>query len=54
MMGDDSVEIVACVGANLKSLIGTRVSSARLGILAGHIPEVQILYQKPMDDTAIS
>lgn len=58
MMGDDSVEMVACVGANLKSLnlSGTRVSSAGLGILAGHVPNLEILSlsQTPLDDTGIS
>ncbi|KAK7399111.1 hypothetical protein VNO78_10286 [Psophocarpus tetragonolobus] len=58
MMGDESVEIVACAGGNLKSLnlSGTRVSSAGLGILVGHVPNLEILSlsQTPMDDTAIS
>ncbi|KAH1251557.1 hypothetical protein GmHk_05G014409 [Glycine max] len=58
MMGDDSVEMVACAGGNLKSLnlSGTRVSSAGLGILAGHVPHLEILSlsQTPVDDTAIS
>ncbi|KAL9330013.1 hypothetical protein ACSQ67_005016 [Phaseolus vulgaris] len=58
MMGDDSVEMVACVGGNLKSLnlSGTRVTSAGLGILAGHVPNLETLSlsQTPVDDTAIS
>lgn len=57
-MGDDSVEMVACVGRNLKSLNlnGTRVSSAGVGILAGHVPNLEILSlsQTPIDDAAIS
>lgn len=57
MMGDDSIEIVACVGAKLRSLnlSGTRVSSAALGILAGHVPNLEILSlsQTSVDDTAI-
>ncbi|KAK7358527.1 hypothetical protein VNO77_00459 [Canavalia gladiata] len=58
MMGDDSLEMVACAGGNLRSLnlSGTRVSSAGLGILAGHVPNLEILSlsQTPVDDTAIS
>ncbi|KAF7828147.1 putative adenylate cyclase regulatory protein isoform X1 [Senna tora] len=58
MMGDDSVEMVACIGRNLKSLnlSGTRVSSAGVGILAGHVPKLEILSlsQTPIDDAAIS
>ncbi|KOM32385.1 hypothetical protein LR48_Vigan01g194100 [Vigna angularis] len=56
--GGRFVEMVACVGANLKSLnlCGTRVSSAGLGILAGHVPNLEILSlsQTPLDDTGIS
>ena len=58
MVSDDSVEMIACVGGNLRSLNlgGTRVSSAGLGILAGHVPNLEILSlsQTPVDDTAIS
>ncbi|XP_061365183.1 uncharacterized protein LOC133308566 isoform X2 [Gastrolobium bilobum] len=58
MMGDDSVEMVLCIGGNLKTLnlTGTRVSSAGLGILAGHVPNLEILSlsQTPVDDSAIS
>lgn len=58
MMGDDSVEMVACVGGNLKSLdlSGTKVSSSGFGILAGHLPNLEILSlsHTQVDDTAIS
>ncbi|XP_027340047.1 systemin receptor SR160 [Abrus precatorius] len=58
MIGDDSVEMIACVGGNLKSLnlSCTRVSSAGLGILDGHVPNLEILSlsQTQVDDTAIS
>nr|KYP58696.1 Internalin-I [Cajanus cajan] len=57
MMGDDSVDMVACAGGNLKSLnlSGTRVSSVGIGILAGHVPNLEILSlsQTAVDDTAI-
>lgn len=56
-MSDDSVEMVACIGGNLKSLnlSCTAVSSAGLGVLAGHVPNLEILSlsQTPVDDTAI-
>ncbi|XP_058732109.1 uncharacterized protein LOC131603710 isoform X2 [Vicia villosa] len=58
MMDDDSVEIVACIGGKLKSLnlSGTCVSSAGLGVLAGHVPNLEILSlsQTSVDDTAFS
>ena len=58
MIGDDSVEMVACIGGNLKSLNlnGTRVSSVGVGILAGRVPTLEILSlsQTPIDDAAIS
>ncbi|XP_027191680.1 uncharacterized protein [Cicer arietinum] len=58
MMGDDSVEMVACIGGKLKSLnlSGTWISSAGLGILAGHVPNLEILSvsQTSVDDTAFS
>lgn len=57
MMDDDSVEMVACIGGKLKSLnlSGTWVSSAGLGILAGHVPNLEILSlsQTSVDDTAL-
>ncbi|KAL2342677.1 hypothetical protein Fmac_003962 [Flemingia macrophylla] len=57
MMGDDSIDMVVCAGGNLKSLnlSGTRVSSAGLGILAGRVPNLEILSlsQTPVDDNAI-
>ncbi|KAK4262882.1 hypothetical protein QN277_028381 [Acacia crassicarpa] len=58
MIGDDSIEIVALIGVNLKSLNlnGTRVSSAGVGILAGHVSSLEILSlsETPIDDAAIS
>jgi len=57
MMDDDSVEMVACIGGKLKSLnlSGTWVSSAGLGILAGHVPNLEILSlsQTSVDDTGL-
>ncbi|KAK2385229.1 internalin A [Trifolium repens] len=57
MMDDNSVEMVACIGGKLKSLnlSGTWVSSAGLGILAGHVPNLEILSlsQTSVDDTAL-
>lgn len=58
MMGDDSVEMVACVGANLRNLnlSNTRISSAGVGVLAGHLPNLEILSLSGarIDDYAIS
>ncbi|XP_054776163.1 uncharacterized protein LOC129284655 isoform X2 [Prosopis cineraria] len=58
MIGDDSIEMVALIGGNLKSLNlnGTRVSSAGVGILAGHVPSLEILSlsETPIDDAALS
>ncbi|KAH9719187.1 hypothetical protein KPL70_005715 [Citrus sinensis] len=58
MIGDDSVEMVACVGANLRNLnlSNTRFSSAGVGILAGHLPNLEILSLSgtQIDDYAIS
>ncbi|KAI4315524.1 hypothetical protein L6164_028322 [Bauhinia variegata] len=58
VMGDDSVEMVACIGRNLKSLnfSGTRVSSSGVGILVGHVPNLEILSlsQTLVDDAAIA
>lgn len=56
--GDDSVEMIACVGANLKflNLSCTKVSSTGLGILARHVPNLEtlLLFRTPTDDHAIS
>ncbi|GAV65775.1 LRR_6 domain-containing protein [Cephalotus follicularis] len=58
MMGDDSVELVACIGAKLRdlNLSKTRVSSAGVGILAGHVPNLENLSLSltAIDDVAIS
>lgn len=58
IMGDDLVKHVACVGANLRNLnlSKTRVSSAGVGILAGHLPNLEILSLSytPIDDVAVS
>ncbi|PNY04037.1 toll-like protein receptor 13-like protein [Trifolium pratense] len=58
MMDDDSVEMVACIGGKLKSLnlSGTWVSSAGVGILAGHVPNLEILSlsQTSVEDTALA
>ncbi|CAK9163061.1 unnamed protein product [Ilex paraguariensis] len=57
-MGDDGVEQIACVGANLRylNLNKTRVSSAGVRILAGHVPNLETisLSQTATDDLAIS
>ncbi|XVE58059.1 hypothetical protein DITRI_Ditri04bG0139900 [Diplodiscus trichospermus] len=58
IIGDDSVELIASIGASLKSLnlSSTRVSSAGMGILAGHVPKLEILSlsQTSIDDIALS
>ncbi|MED6126246.1 hypothetical protein PIB30_076462 [Stylosanthes scabra] len=57
MVTDDSIEMIADVGANLKSLNlnGTKVSSAGIGILAGHVPNLEMLSlsETLVDDVAI-
>ncbi|KAJ7945040.1 putative F-box/LRR protein [Quillaja saponaria] len=58
MIGDDSVELVAAIGENLKNLnlSSTRISSEGVGSLAGHVPKLEILSlsQTPIDEAAIS
>ncbi|GJV43932.1 Toll-like receptor 2 [Tanacetum coccineum] len=58
LIGDDSAEYIASVGANLKSLnlSNTRVSSAGVAVLTGHVPKLEIisLDSTPIDDLAIS
>lgn len=57
MMRDDLVELVACIGANLRILnLGkTRVTSTGIAILAGHVPKLEdlSLSHTPIDDSAI-
>ncbi|PWA80481.1 leucine-rich repeat (LRR) family protein [Artemisia annua] len=58
LIGDDSAEYIASVGANLKSLnlSNTRVSSAGVAVLTGHVPKLEIisLDSTPTDDLALS
>lgn len=58
MMGDDSIQLIACIGANLRNLnlSNTRVSSAGVSILAGCVPNLETisLSHTPVDDVAIS
>ncbi|KAF7151730.1 hypothetical protein RHSIM_Rhsim02G0242800 [Rhododendron simsii] len=58
LIDDNSVEIIACIGANLRILIldRTGVTAAGLGILAGNVPTLQniSLSCTPADDLAIS
>ncbi|GAB2219962.1 hypothetical protein Drorol1_Dr00007603 [Drosera rotundifolia] len=58
MITDDSMEIVACIGTNLKhlNLKNTRVSSVGVGILAGHVPHLEFisLSGTPIDDVALA
>lgn len=57
-IGDESVELIACTGVNLRSLnlSNTVISSAGVGILAGHVPnlEVILLSETHIDDVALS
>lgn len=57
-IGDDSVEMIAYIGANLRflNLSSTKVSSSGLGILAGHVPNLEslLLSCTLTDDHAIS
>ncbi|XP_059442612.1 receptor-like protein 15 isoform X2 [Corylus avellana] len=56
-MRDDLVENVACIGADLRylNLSNTRVSSAGVEILTGHVPNLEILSLSctPVDDIAV-
>ncbi|XP_022721374.1 toll-like receptor 3 isoform X2 [Durio zibethinus] len=58
IIGDDSVELIVRIGASLKSLnlSSTKVSSAGIGILAGHVPKLEILClsHTSIDDVALS
>ncbi|OMP02936.1 Leucine-rich repeat, cysteine-containing subtype [Corchorus olitorius] len=58
MMGDDSVDLIISIGASLKNLnlSGTRVSSTGIGLLAEHVPKLEILSlsHTPIDDVALS
>lgn len=57
-IGDDSVELIASVGENLKylNLSGTAVSSSGVGILAGKVPNLETLSlsHTMVDDVSIS
>ncbi|KAK9275038.1 hypothetical protein L1049_022296 [Liquidambar formosana] len=57
MMEDDSVALIASIGANLRTLnlSNTRISSTGVGILAGHVPNLEVisLSHTPIDDAAI-
>lgn len=58
MVGDDEVEEIASIGANLRflNLSKTKVSSTGIRILTGHVPNLEILYlsDTSVDDVAIS
>lgn len=58
IMRDDTIEMVACIGANLRNLnlSNTRISSAAVGILAGNLPNLEILSLSgtQIDDAAMS
>uniref|UniRef100_A0A2P2KHE1 Uncharacterized protein MANES_02G010400 n=1 Tax=Rhizophora mucronata TaxID=61149 RepID=A0A2P2KHE1_RHIMU len=58
IMGDDSIEVIASIGANLRdlNLCKTKVTSAGLASLAGHLPKLEklLLSHTPIDDSAIS
>ncbi|KAK1564354.1 hypothetical protein Q3G72_001371 [Acer saccharum] len=58
MIGDDTAELIACIGGNLRNLnlSKTRVSSAALEILARHLPNLETLSLSGtlIDDVAIS
>ncbi|KAK6947913.1 Leucine-rich repeat, partial [Dillenia turbinata] len=57
MFGDDSVEQIATIGVTLKSLnlSKTRISSAGMEILAGRVPNLEMIYlsDTPIDDSAL-
>ncbi|XP_065858674.1 uncharacterized protein [Euphorbia lathyris] len=58
MMGDDSIGLIASIGANLRNLnlSKTRVTSAGMGILAEQLPKVESLSlsHAPVDDLTIT
>lgn len=58
VVGDDEVEEIASIGANLRylNLSKTKVSSAGIRILTGHVPHLEILSLSytSVDDVAIS
>ncbi|KAL7167703.1 hypothetical protein ACSBR2_038207 [Camellia fascicularis] len=58
LIDDNSVELIACIGSNLRilNLDRTRVTSAGVGILAGNVPNLQniSLSCTQIDDLAIS
>ena len=58
MMGDDAIEEIVCIGANLRylDLSKNKISSVGVGILAGHVPNLEILSlsETSVDDVAIS
>nr|GME06784.1 toll-like receptor 13 [Ipomoea batatas] len=57
-VGDESVEYIACIGASLRylNLSKTKVSSAGVGTLAGHAPNLEtlLLSYTGIDDNAIA
>ncbi|GLT90774.1 hypothetical protein SLE2022_086920 [Rubroshorea leprosula] len=57
MLADDSVEHIVCIGANLRylNLSSTKVSSTGVGVLAGHVPKLEILSlsHTSIDDMAL-
>ncbi|KAL6177401.1 hypothetical protein ACLB2K_048927 [Fragaria x ananassa] len=57
-IGDDSLELVACIGVNLKylNLNKTKVSSAGVGILSRHVPNLEVfsISHTSVDDVTIS
>ncbi|XP_062027285.1 receptor-like protein 53 [Rosa rugosa] len=58
VIGDDSLQLIACIGVNLKylDLNNTKVSSAGVGNLTGHVPNLQVLSisHTSVDDVTIS
>ncbi|KAM7259384.1 hypothetical protein ACFE04_015125 [Oxalis oulophora] len=58
MFGDDSVRMIVSIGAKLRdlNLRKTRVSSAGVGVLAGHVPNLETLSlsHTEIDDTSFS
>ncbi|KAM5572179.1 internalin I [Rosa sericea] len=58
VIGDDSLELIACIGVNLKylNLNNTKVSSAGVRILTGHVPNLEVLSisHTSVDDVTIS
>ncbi|GAB2293139.1 hypothetical protein Dimus_027348 [Dionaea muscipula] len=58
MITDDSMEMIACIGANLRhlNLNNTKISLVGIEILSGHVPHLEVISLSctPIDDAVIA